>query len=60
MHQVLHAPAVDDAGLVERLGASAGVRVATVAGDALAFKITTAADHARAVTELAANPQEVR
>lgn len=52
--------ATDDAGLVERLGASVGVRVATVAGDTLAFKITTAADHARAVTELAANPQEVR
>ena len=39
--------ATDDAGLVERLGA----RVATVAGDPLAFKITTAVDHERAVTE---------
>lgn len=42
--------ATDDAGLVERLG----VRVATVVGDPLAFKITTAADHDRALTELGA------
>lgn len=48
--------ATDDAGLVERLG----VRVSTVAGDALAFKITTAADHARALTELAPSPEESR
>lgn len=41
--------ATDDAGLVERIGQ----RVATVEGDALAFKITTATDHARALTELA-------
>lgn len=41
--------ATDDAGLVERLGR----RVATVEGDPLAFKITTATDHARALTELA-------
>ncbi|UVE94543.1 2-C-methyl-D-erythritol 4-phosphate cytidylyltransferase [Dietzia sp. B32] len=41
--------ATDDAGLVERLGQ----RIATVEGDLLAFKITTAADHARALTELA-------
>ena len=40
--------ATDDAGLVERIG----VRVSTVPGDALAFKITTAADRERAVTEL--------
>jgi 2-C-methyl-D-erythritol 4-phosphate cytidylyltransferase/2-C-methyl-D-erythritol 2,4-cyclodiphosphate synthase len=42
--------ATDDAGLVERLGR----RVATVDGDELAFKITTPADHVRALTELAA------
>ena len=41
--------ATDDAGLVERLGQP----VATVDGDPLAFKITTATDHARALTELA-------
>lgn len=40
--------ATDDAGLVERLGR----RVATVEGDPLAFKITTASDHARALEEL--------
>lgn len=40
--------ATDDAGLVERLGE----RVATVDGDPLGFKITTGADHARALTEL--------
>lgn len=39
--------ATDDAGLVERLGA----RVATVDGDSAAFKITTAADHERALSE---------
>ncbi|MCT2138779.1 IspD/TarI family cytidylyltransferase, partial [Dietzia cinnamea] len=38
----------DDAGLVERTGD----RVATVPGDPLAFKITTADDHARALAEL--------
>lgn len=40
--------ATDDAGLVERLGR----RVATVPGHAMAFKITTATDHARALAEL--------
>lgn len=40
--------ATDDAGLVERLGQ----RVATVDGDARAFKITTAEDRARALGEL--------
>lgn len=44
--------ATDDAGLVERLGR----RVATVDGHPLAFKITTAADHDRALTELATDP----
>lgn len=43
--------ATDDAGLVERLGA----RVATVDGHPAAFKITTAADHARAVSDLGAD-----
>lgn len=53
--------ATDDAGLVERSGG----RVATVPGDPLAFKITTADDHARALAELdpgalvaAGRPQE--
>ncbi|WP_200836438.1 IspD/TarI family cytidylyltransferase, partial [Dietzia lutea] len=40
--------ATDDAGLVERTGG----RVATVPGDPLAFKITTADDHSRALAEL--------
>ena len=40
--------ATDDAGLVERTGTA----VATVAGDPLAFKITTAEDRARALAEL--------
>lgn len=43
--------ATDDAGLVERIGA----RVATVDGHPAAFKITTAADHARAVSDLGAD-----
>ncbi|WP_314038166.1 2-C-methyl-D-erythritol 4-phosphate cytidylyltransferase [Dietzia sp. CH92] len=52
--------ATDDAGLVERVGG----RVATVAGDPLAFKITTPDDHARALAELdpaaAGRPQETQ
>ncbi len=40
--------ATDDAGLVERLGR----RVATVDGDASAFKVTTASDRLRAEVEL--------
>ncbi|WP_344391192.1 2-C-methyl-D-erythritol 4-phosphate cytidylyltransferase [Dietzia cercidiphylli] len=42
--------ATDDAGLVERLGGT----VATVDGDPLAFKITTASDHVRALHEVRA------
>ncbi|AWH94620.1 2-C-methyl-D-erythritol 4-phosphate cytidylyltransferase [Dietzia psychralcaliphila] len=47
--------ATDDAGLVERLGR----RVATVAGDVLSFKITTASDHARALEEVRALEESV-
>ena len=44
--------ATDDAGLVERYGE----RVSTVDGDPAAFKITTAEDRARALTDLAGVP----